>query len=259
MAHTCDTRLIRDKIKVLLIGVGGTGSLLATDLARLNLALDELNHLGGMEVTVIDGDTVSAANVGRQSFYPPDIGHPKSDVVVSRINACYGFNWRSITKSFTEQGVGNFDLVISCVDSAAARRTIAESFQENCPAYWLDMGNKAQVGQCVLGQPLPIGVADWDLRLPTVTELYPELLDASVVEDDAPSCSLAEALEKQGLFVNRAMAMFGLNMVEQLIRTGSISYSAVFTDLARSVTTTLPISITAWEAMGNYKCSAVGR
>lgn len=251
MIHICRTRLISETIKVLVIGAGGTGSLLATDLARMNLALEELGHLGGMTVTIIDGDTVSKSNVGRQSFYAADIGLPKSSVVVNRINACYGFNWTSIEHPFTENGLSDFDIIISCVDSAAARRTIVKSFDKFCPAYWLDMGNKAHVGQCVLGEPRPSGGADWPMRLPTVTDLYPKLLDATMPEDDTPSCSLAEALEKQGLFINRAMAMFGLNMLEQLVRNGSIKYSAVFVDLNTALTTNLPVSKEIWAAMGH--------
>lgn len=254
MSHTCRTRLIAEEIRVLVIGAGGTGSLLATDLARLNLALEELGHLGGMTVTIIDGDTVSLSNVGRQSFYAPDIGHPKASVVVNRINTCYGFNWVAIDQPFTEQGLGKFDLVISCVDSAAARRTIVRSFERYCPAYWLDMGNKAHVGQCVLGEPRPTNGRDWPMRLPTVTELYPDLLDDTIPEDDAPSCSLAEALTKQGLFINRAMALFGLNMLEQLIRHGQLSYSAVFVDLIKATTTNLPVSKEMWAAMGHNSC-----
>lgn len=254
MSHTCRTRLISEKIKVLVIGAGGTGSLLATDLARVNLALEELGHLGGMSVTIVDGDTVSKSNVGRQAFYYPDIGHPKASVVVNRINACYGFSWTAVDQPFTEQGLGEFDLVISCVDSAAARRTIVKSFSRFCPAYWLDMGNKAHLGQCVLGEPRPNTSPDWPMRLPIVTELYPDLLDESIPEDDAPSCSLAEALQKQGLFINRAMAMFGLNMIEQLVRNGSLTYSAVFVDLNKATTTNLPISKEIWAAMGHLSC-----
>lgn len=258
MTHICRTRLISETIKVLLIGAGGTGSLLATDLARVNLALEELGHLGGMTVTIIDGDTVSKSNVGRQAFYASDIGHAKSSIVVNRINACYGFNWRAIDLPFTEHGLSNFDIIISCVDSAAARRTIVKSFDKYCPAYWLDMGNKAHVGQCVLGEPRPSYGPDWPMRLPTVTELYPELLDDTVPEDDAPSCSLAEALRKQGLFINRAMAMFGLNMLEQLVRDGSLAYSAVFVDLTKASTTNLPVSKEMWEAMGHVSSEDSG-
>lgn len=250
MTHKCRSALLSNTIRVLLVGAGGTGSLLATDLARLNLALEELGHIGGMKVTIIDGDTVSTSNVGRQSFYPCDVGLPKADVVVGRINACYGFNWRAISEPLTKAGAGDYDVVISCVDSAAARRTIQESFAKSCPLYWLDMGNKAYVGQCVLGEPKPARAVDWTMRLPTVTELYPSLMDPSIPEDDAPSCSLAEALQKQGLYINRAMAIHGLQMLEQLIRKGSIEYSAVFVDLDRARTTSLPINKDTWAAMG---------
>jgi PRTRC genetic system ThiF family protein len=140
--------------------------------------------------------------------------------------------------------------LISCVDSAKARRVIGEIVKKQAPLYWLDMGNKARSGQCVLGEPFRSSQSDWKMRLPTVLELYPELLDESIPEDDAPTCSLAEALEKQGLYINRAVSMFGLNMLESLIRQGHLQHNAVFVDLERSVTTNLQVSQEAWAMMG---------
>lgn len=250
MTHICRSGLLQNKISILVVGAGGTGSLLATDLAKLQVALEERGHLGGMQVTVADGDTVSEANVARQSFYAPDVGHNKADILVNRINTCFGLNWRSHPQFLTEAGVGAHHIVISCVDSKKARRTVLKSFGRNCPWYWLDMGNKEHTGQIVLGEPLRPNQTDWEMRLPTVTELYPAILDETAEEDNAPSCSLAEALEKQGLFINRAMAMYGLQMIEHLIRYGSIEYSAVFVDLKRAKTSSLAVSKEAWAPMG---------
>ena len=38
--------------------------------------------------------------------------------------------------------------------------------------------------------------------LPCVTELFPQLLDEGIKEDDTPSCSVRMSLASQGLFVN---------------------------------------------------------
>jgi hypothetical protein len=46
-------------------------------------------------------------------------------------------------------------------------------------------------------------------NLPFITEEFGELLKISEAEDDTPSCSLAEALEKQDLFINSTLAQMG--------------------------------------------------
>jgi hypothetical protein len=47
-------------------------------------------------------------------------------------------------------------LLIGCVDTRAARKTIEESFTKSLrgTCYWLDLGNNSASGQYVLGQPL---------------------------------------------------------------------------------------------------------
>jgi len=48
----------------------------------------------------------------------------------------------------------------------------------NCH-YWLDLGNNADSGQFVLGQPENQRNRARDLRLPTAPELFPELITRS--------------------------------------------------------------------------------
>jgi hypothetical protein len=67
----------------------------------------------------------------------------------------------------------------------------------NCH-YWLDLANNAESGQFVLGQPENQKSKARDLRLPTASELFPELIDAKLDKKDRlPSCSALEALERQ--------------------------------------------------------------
>ena len=73
---------------------GGTGSQVATNLARMDMALRALGH-PGLHVTVFDPDTVSEANIGRQLFSESEIGLNKAVALVTRINvssAAHG--WR---------------------------------------------------------------------------------------------------------------------------------------------------------------------
>ena len=92
------------------------------------------------------------------------------------------------------------DILITCVDTASARRAIGAALadERNGPAYWMDLGNRSSDGQFLVGCPARAG-AKVRARLPTVLEYFPELADDSVPDDNAPSCSVAEALERQSL------------------------------------------------------------
>jgi len=78
-------------LTIALIGCGGTGSLVAPRLARLDYVLKELG-LPGLYVTVYDGDTVEQNNVGRQNFNKNDIGDYKAANIVQKMNLSYGLD-----------------------------------------------------------------------------------------------------------------------------------------------------------------------
>ena len=51
-------------------------------------------------------------------------------------------------------------------------------------------------------------------------------------EDSGPSCSLAEALEKQDLFINSTLAQLGCNILWKMFRNGMIEHHGVYLNLA---------------------------
>ena len=68
------------------VGAGGTGSQMMVKLVNLHKAMIALGHPHGLRVKVVDPDVVSHANIGRQNFYPGDVGSFKADVLVTRAN-----------------------------------------------------------------------------------------------------------------------------------------------------------------------------
>lgn len=248
MIHRINSKLLAHPVKVLVVGAGGTGSHVLTGLAQLHHAMVALGHPGGLEVQVIDSDTVSATNVGRQMFFPSDIGRNKAEVLVQRLNMAMGLNWHAIDGRLTDLGeTHNLDIVIGCVDNRATRKALA-GYDGYNTLYWLDCGNTQYGGQIVLGQ-----VGGREKGLPHIGELFPETIDASLdASDDVPSCSMAEALEKQSLFINRAMALYGLNLLSDLFRYGQIDYHGVFVNLKSARTAPIKVDPEVWARMG-YK------
>ncbi|GAA5534080.1 PRTRC system ThiF family protein [Deinococcus aluminii] len=225
--------LTRGPLRVALVGVGGTGSEVMTGLTHLHLALRALEY-PGLHVTAFDHDTVSPANLVRQRYHPSDLGRNKAEVLVTRVNLVCTLNWRAVPAKFGGNLARSpWDLVISCVDSRAARQSLHRAAHGKglyTWRYWLDCGNDLTTGQVVLGTPRQ---ADKRLKhhLPCATELHPELMDTALPEDDTPSCSAIEALSKQDLFVNRMVATHALDVLWQFWRHGEISHHARYFEL----------------------------
>jgi PRTRC genetic system ThiF family protein len=169
----------------------------------------------------------------RQPFSESEIGLYKSVVLVNRLNLFWGLNWQASTEYVTAKTQGKMDIIISCVDTRAARLEITKSplFKE-C-VYWLDLGNTADGGQFVLGQPKNDRNRKTPGRLPTVAELFPEIVTPLLDNaDDLPTCSAVEALERQEPFINQTLAYQALAMLARLFRHGEITHHGGFVNLA---------------------------
>ena len=100
----------------------------------------------------------------------------------------------------------------------------------------MDFGNSKNTGQVILSSIGNIKQPESNLlqtidRLPFVTEEYGELLRLSET-DNTPSCSLAEALEKQDLFINGTLAQLGCSLLWNMLRIGLTEYRGIFLNLS---------------------------
>jgi PRTRC genetic system ThiF family protein len=100
----------------------------------------------------------------------------------------------------------------------------------------MDLGNRASDGQVILGQPRTHITAgertpDGHVRLPYPYNVLPELVNVSIPEDDTPSCGLAEALEKQELFINQSIVTPALQLLWEMLRYGRIEWHGAFVNL----------------------------
>lgn len=217
------------EIFVLVVGVGGNGSKLATGLKSLALALEATKDQR-LHVTLVDPDVVEEPNLARQNYYPTDLGKPKAVVLAHRINLATGLQWQALPRELRPWDLHYpVNVVITATDNRKSRALVRDNLRPR--QLWLDLGNEAQHGQVVLG----------GFGLPTSAELWPEVADATLDEPDAPSCSVLEALFQQDLFVNDAAAVFGLNLLWQLLFRNEITYHGVVFDLARGETSPIPV------------------
>lgn len=232
-------------ITVILIGAGGNGSAMLTHLARIHTALVRGGfHKHGLAVTVFDPDVVTTANLGRQMFAPSDLGQNKAEALVARCNLFFGTRWTAEPIKFntTRIGyVGDMPIVVSCVDTIAARLSIHRVIHK-WHGYWMDLGNAQTTGQVVIGETegdFKKGT-ERKVRLPHLFDLYPKMKKQKDKKTE-PSCSLAEALSRQDLFINSTLTVFAGQLLWSLLRHGVLKHQGVFVNL--NTGRTAPIEI----------------
>ena len=247
-----------NKQDILLVGAGGTGSQILTDLARMNQALISLGGKG-IRVTTIDPDNVTATNVGRQLYSMSDIGLNKAIVLTTRVNAFFGSSWEAYPAMLTKKTVvtkNTYIMVITAVDNVDARLAAhGVAVKANIP-YWLDTGNMAKTGNVVLGntkgifsrQPTKKGCVD---RLPNAIDLYDDVLKSASNEAmQPPSCSVEASLSKQDMFINKAVSTFAMQILWSCFRKGYIEQHGAFINLETLNVRPLDVNPETWKSMG---------
>lgn len=246
-------------ITINVIGAGGNGSQVLTQLARMDKALKGLSH-PGLHITLFDDDKVSESNMGRQLFSPAEIGLNKATALITRVNRFFGTSWTAIPFKFSSQ-IDKKDrcanITISCVDTVKARKEIKKLLRGkpeihepyHTQYYWMDLGNGQNSGQFVIGtcrkikqalqhnpghpgdkfnlQPEHIDAVE---TLPNVFDKFPAF-EKQKDNKTGPSCSLAEALDKQDLFINSALTQFAMHTLWKMFREGKIKYHGAFINM----------------------------
>lgn len=116
---------------------------------------------------------------------------------------------------------------------------------DNTPIYWMDFGNARTTGQVLVGtvrnkiyQP----VSEQYQPTPYLNVITEEVSYSKIDEKDSgPSCSLAEALEKQDLFINSILAQAGCGLLWKMIREGRTFYRGIYLNLDTMRMTAVPV------------------
>lgn len=249
-------------ISVNVIGAGGTGSHLVAALGKVNYALNTLNH-AGLQVNVFDHDQVESPNFGRTTFNQNELGFNKAVAAINRNNRTYGTNWKAIPKKYepdislppAQAHVAN--ITISCVDTVKARLAIekilyakaenSNRYNRDRAIYWIDFGNSRYSGQLLLSTVGDIKQPESTKyeavpNLISITKEYPDLLLASEKNDPSPSCSFAEALQQQDLFINGLLAGTGASMIWNMLTKGMTIHRGVFLNIENYRMEPIPIT-----------------
>ena len=240
-----------EAIEVTLVGCGGTGSSMLDELFRMHSLLTRLDH-PGLVVRVWDGDTVSPANVGRQRFWPCDVGWNKAELLVTRYVSFGEVEWSFEPRYFDEEGCQRLrtDILITCVDSPEVRVMIGDTGPQSWAkhALWLDTGNDHDSGQVILGHLGGFAACSGELplALPNVLDLYPGLRNQR--GDDRPSCSVEDAIQRQDFGINQRVAIEASGLLWRLIRYGKLNRHGSYIYQTEGEVLPLSIDEKSWQS-----------
>ena len=136
--------LIRDNQKnlekksILIVGAGGLGNVVAT----------ELSCIGLKNIYIMDFDEIEIHNIHRQfQFNKSDIGSKKAKILSEKINRCET-NIETFCEKF-ENFDKKIDLIIDCTDNFEVRKKI-DNFAKNRNIPWLYSSVEGWIGQVCL-------------------------------------------------------------------------------------------------------------
>lgn len=228
--------------KIVIVGCGGTGSLVADSLCRLLPNNDAPIYL-------VDMDRVERHNLHRQAFFESDLGKFKSQCLAERLSRQYGkniaFSILPFDKDTSSDRGGNFEskllvhaLIIGCVDNAVARRSIAAVFRGGGSStnWWLDAGNGMHSGQVLLGNISDPSFLEQAFnlkgnavsKLPIPSLQLPSLLAPAPIKHR--DCAEAVEADEQSPVINSAMAMLVTEFVYRILKN-TLDFMGAYIDL----------------------------
>ncbi len=237
------------EVTLVLVGCGGTGGFLAEAVCRLLIGRQA-------QLCLVDMDRVEPHNVARQAFDRSEVGHFKAEVLARRLSRRFGREIgysvlpydRELHTQVFDHPRSRLNLILGCVDNAAARRAIAETLAAPVGGYgyqraaggvwWLDSGNGRNSGQILLGnmtRPEELrgafaSQAGICRALPAPSLQWPDLLEGPPAPQPRLDCAEAIAQGDQGPTINQMVAAIAASFVEKLL-AGTCTWMASYFDL----------------------------
>lgn len=130
-----------------VIGVGGTGSLLARDLAKLLIRKNS-------KMCLVDNDIVERKNILRQGYQEQDVGDNKALALSRKINSLYDIDCFFIDEYANEVNLLNHiknhkrytPVLVGCVDNDATRKMLEKVVNELDKVVYVDSANSEWEG-----------------------------------------------------------------------------------------------------------------
>lgn len=260
--YTLDVKAKQAK-HFIIVGAGGTGGYLIPNLLRQislqNKILKASNPRNQLhKITIIDADDIEDKNLTRQNFLHRDVGHNKAQVMAGRYGGAFGLEVDFVPEYIDSQemlerivkSVSQIPVVIDCVDNNKTREIIHHVFKKTKGMFSLSSGNEEWAGQVVVGYnagkaPEKGNREPHVFDLPSVADLYPEILNG---EDKLPtelSCAEAAVSNPQNIQTNQTAANLLMGFANTILTAnasegeGLKAHQVIFNIQAPSFNTTL--------------------
>ena len=174
----------------------------------------------------------------------------KATALVTRVNRLFGYAWEArecrypIIAKEGDKNVPLANIIITCTDNTRSRLDLwrflkkyreYKNNDEKAPIYWMDFGNAQTTGQVLVGNirsKISQPASSEYLPMPRMNVITEEVSYSTIREEDSgPSCSLAEALRKQDLFINSMLAQIGCDILWRMFREGRTFYRGAYLNL----------------------------
>lgn len=141
------------KYVFIVVGAGGTGSLLARDLPKLLIGTEH-------KMLIVDGDVVEEKNMLRQSYQRQDIGENKAVALSAKINMFYNTKAEALNLYLTkgellkycENNAIYLPVILGCVDNDKTREILEYTFDKLRSCYYLDSANGEYEGNIYIAK-----------------------------------------------------------------------------------------------------------
>lgn len=190
-----------------VVGVGGTGGLVARDLPKL---LIDTPH----KMLLIDGDIVEKKNMKRQPYQEQDINSNKAFALTKKINTFYNIDCRYMSEYVTKDELYYkltteykffTPVILGCVDNDKTRMLLESCFNKIEDGYYFDSANSEYEGNVYLASK----------NNPIIRSKYYKLsMDKHPTEK---SCQELSADNVQFMITNAKMAMCLLEQCHALL------------------------------------------
>jgi len=244
-----------NKLRIIQVGAGGTGSFAALAIARF---MYELKQSGKeVELLIVDPDVVESGNIPRSNFCAAEIGSHKAQSLAKRITLSWGLECGYSNEKFDREehlkqsnsDYRSLTVIVGCVDNHLARRDIHLAVEKHhgyrsddaANIWWIDGGNGRFSGQVLIGSnakqtkiaKLFVG-SSICRSLPAPSLVHPELL-TDQERDASPlvttSCPERIRLGEQSLNVNQRVAVEIGEMLSGMFLTRNLKRFATYFDL----------------------------
>lgn len=235
-------------LRVAVLGCGGTGYYIGTNLFMLERVLNGLYREASFRcIDLFDAKTIKAPNLSRTGYLPTEIGFPKSDILAHRLNAALGYTvFRSMPENATTEKLleGHYDLIITATDSVESRMMVANlAAKVQRYTLWLDTGVEKATASTVMGE-----LTTSPDRLPVATDLFPNLPEGE--QHQEASCDMQTSLARQAFGINQQIAGQAVNLLSQLVLDGEIEYHGSMLDLKSGFNTPIRVDRDTWASFG---------